>query len=175
MILTPYQESLLSRIASLKVDTALALVEFNREQLAREQAFRQTVDTPLHDAMYKAFAAGVPKRQIGAAYGSKDATTVNKILSKYTASTAATDRFEVAYDADTGTYTVTVDMMNTWTSPADAGRVLRDVSVQFTLEDGFPTFLGDDPWEDERAPLARQIEMHAKSNHPLNTKIATKI
>lgn len=173
MLLTSHQEALVRSISDLKVQNREKRAEFARQQLYREQEFNAAVDGPLHDAMYAAFKAGVPKTRIGQAYQSKDAGTINKILKQYTDNTAAEDAFTVTRDAQ-GVYTVNVARLANWSAPADNGKVLRDVSVQFTLEDGFPTFLEDDPWEDERAPLARQIEMYANSNHKLNVEIAAK-
>lgn len=175
MKLTNHQEALIQNIARLRVETNAKRTEFYALQAERESLFLSTAEAPLHDAMYEAFKAGVPKTRIGQAYQSKDYATVNNILRKYTHSTASADTFTVTRDPDTGIYTVDVARLANWSAPADNGKVLRDVSVQFTLEDGFPTFVGDDPWEDERAPLARQIEMHANSNHPLNLEIASKI
>ena len=172
MILSSYQERLLADIADLKVASTLKRDEFNREQLAREQAFRQTVDAPVHDAIYRAFKAGVPKRQIGVAYQTKDAGTINGILRKYTDNIAVQDTFRVTKDPSTEVYTVEVDMLANWSATGDQGKVLRDARVQFTLDEySIPTFLGEDPWASENAPLARQIEMHAGSDHNLNVKI----
>lgn len=174
MRLTSHQETLIRTISDLKVQTREKRDEFNRQQLYREQEFNATVDAPLHDAMYAAFKAGVPKTRIGQAYQTKDAGTINKILKQYTDNTAAQDTFTVTKEDEV--YTVHVARLANWSATGDQGKVLRDATVQFTLDEYMiPTFLGDDPWATENAPLARQIEMHAGSDHKLNREIASKI
>lgn len=175
MKLTNRQEALVQNIARLKVETTAKRTEFYAYQAQRESEFLASCDGPLHDAMYEAFKAGVPKTRIGQAYQSKDFATINGILKQYTDSTASHDAFTVSRDPDTLVYTVHVEKLANWSAAGDQGKVLRDATVQFTL-DGYsiPTFLGEDPWGGENAPLARQIEMHAKSEHPLNVAINAK-
>lgn len=81
MLLTRTQETLLDQIseARQREQAAIKVVEDQfREQIRVLKEGKGYEDT--HRLMREAHEAGIPKRQIGLAYGTKDPHTVNRIL-----------------------------------------------------------------------------------------------
>lgn len=81
MILNVGQTMLLKMIEEARAEERVQIEAVEAEMRARLKALKEGEGyRKTHDLMRQAYVARVPKRQIGLAYGTKDANTVNRIL-----------------------------------------------------------------------------------------------
>lgn len=81
MILNDGQTMLLKMIKEARAEEQAVIKAAEAEMKARLKALKEGEGyRKTHDLMRQAYAARVPKRQIGLAYGTKDANTINRIL-----------------------------------------------------------------------------------------------
>lgn len=81
MKLTHEQEQVLAQITEAKQREDVLVKQFEAALQAQLKAFKESEGyKETYSLMRQAYALGVPKRQIGFAYGTKDPGTVNRIL-----------------------------------------------------------------------------------------------
>lgn len=190
MKITPQQEALLRRVTATRLAHKTKIAGLDAEIQALKERYARSEYDELCDAVYAAHTAKIPKAKIGDAYGTKDRGTILRIISDRVSVAreevpgTLPDQFKVTKEDDL--FTLEVISARNWTDQGDDGTLVEDVTMSFKIEevsenpqDPKIVLFVENPWAAQNPQcfrvIARQLEAHQDSGHPINEAINERI
>ena len=168
MKLTPAQQHAKDALRAARAAQKTARSRFEAEMEIAWRERSASVTQSVLDAVREAVRVGVPKTQIGQAYGSKDYNTIKALIESVKMTTAQADAIavQVIYDLNyPDSFVVNLKNFDDWTDPANTGPLTGTVPYQRD------SALGD--WfTDDRTDVARAVERELWHTSPLRTEVA---